>query len=179
MQYFSEWKQDIIIDRLLKHKTDGTFVDIGANQFNTNNNSYFFELNNNFYGIGVDIDPQYAEGWAQNRKSPLIIGDATQLDYTNLFIEHNLPKVIDFLSIDVDPAETSLDALYKVFETDYQFNIVDFEVANDPPVTQKCKSFLESKGYKLVKELHIYGHYHLDDIYVHESIYNENMIEEE
>ena len=66
MEYFSEWKQDVIIDRLLKHKTDGTFVDIGANQFNTNNNSYFFELNNNFYGIGVDIDPQYAEGWAQN-----------------------------------------------------------------------------------------------------------------
>lgn len=175
MQYFSEFTQDQDMDILMGYKTDGTFVDIGSNHFCSGNNSYFFELNRNFKGIGIDIDPKYANGWANNRKNPFICADATKIDYKSLFEEHNLPKIIDFISIDVDPAEVSMAALIEVIKSGYQFNIIDFEVANDPPVTLQCKELLESKGYKLVKEIHIYGYYHLDDIYVHESFYKEGM----
>ena len=175
MQYYSQFSQDQDMDILMELKEGGTFVDIGANDFSSGNNSYFFELNRNFRGIGIDIDPIYADGWVNNRKNPFICADATKIDYKALFEEHNLPKIIDFISIDVDPAEVSMSALIEVIKSGYQFNIIDFEVANDPPVTLQCKELLESKGYKLVKEIHIYGHYHLDDIYVHESFYKKEM----
>ena len=175
MNYYSEWSQDSYMDILMKFKENGTFVDIGANEYNTNNNSYFFELERNFTGIGIDIDPQHTDGWAQHRKSPFICDDATKINYSKLFKKYNLPKVIDFLSVDVDPAEVSMAALIEVIKTGYQFNIIDFEVAHDEPVTLQCKKLLESKGYRLVKEIHIKGHYHLDDIYVHNSFYEEGM----
>jgi hypothetical protein len=75
----------------------------------------------------------------------------------------------------VDPAEVSMAVLIEVIKTGYQFNIIDFEVAHDEPVTLQCKELLESKGYRLVKEIQIKGHYHLDDIYVHNSFYEEGM----
>ena len=175
MNYYSEWSQDSYMDILMKFKENGTFVDIGANQYNINNNSYFFELERKFTGIGIDIDPQYSGGWLQYRKSTFICDDATKINYSILFEKYNLPKVIDFLSVDADPAEVSMAALIEVINTGYQFNIIDFEVANDPPVTLQCKELLEYQGYRLVKEIHIHGHYHLDDIYVHNSFYEKGM----
>jgi len=175
MIYYSEWEQDFIIDKLLSEKTDGTFVDIGANHYCNNNNSYFFERERNFHGIGIELDPKYTEGW-NNRKTPFIIADATTIDYQELFTKYNLPNTIDFLSIDTDPPQISLQCLQKVLQSNYQFNVIDFEVDNIPEIIQTSKELLTAKRYILVKEIHIHGgRHHLDDFYVHESFYKKGM----
>ena len=173
--YYSEWQQDYIINKLLGDKNDGTFVDIGANHYCKNNNSYFFETERNFQGIGIELDSQYAEEW-KKRKTPFIVADATTIDYQELFTKYNLPNTIDFLSIDTDPPNISLQCLQKVLQSNYRFNVIDFEVDNVPEIIEASKELLTSKGYILVKEIHIHeGTHHLDDFYVHESFYKEGM----
>ena len=60
MIYYSQYKQDFWVDKLLKKKTDGFFLDIGANDGVTLSNSYFFEKNRRWKGICVEpIDDVY------------------------------------------------------------------------------------------------------------------------
>ncbi|MDR2913881.1 MAG: FkbM family methyltransferase [Tannerella sp.] len=54
MKTFSQYKQDYFIDSIFKHKENGFFLDIGANDGITFSNSYFFEKYRNWSGICVE-----------------------------------------------------------------------------------------------------------------------------
>ena len=43
MKYYSQTRQDFIVDQLLCNKKNGFFLDIGANDGITFSNTYFFE----------------------------------------------------------------------------------------------------------------------------------------
>jgi hypothetical protein len=181
----SQLGQDALVDKLLKQKTDGFFLDIGACYWDYMSNTEFFEKQRNWKGIGVEHDEKYLSDWQQNRPNSLLhIADATAVDYQKLLDENNAPKVIDFLSIDVDPPTTlSLESLYKIFETDYHFNVITFECDyggdvecnfTRPGTRDESREFHKSKGYVLLKEIYDLGKtwYHVDDLWVHESIYD-------
>ena len=176
-QFYSEWQQDVLLDKLLKGKRGGTFVDIGSNHYRHNNNSYYFEVEKGYTGIAVELDPQYAEEWEKNRITPLVCADASTMDYKKLFTSVNMPQIIDFISIDIDPSPVTLAALVEVMASGYQFNVIDFELDNNPHVLKKSTELLTSMKYKLVKEIYIHqGSWHLDDLWVHESFYDESMV---
>lgn len=186
--HYSQLGQDDIVDRLLKQKTDGFFLDIGACYWDNMSNTCFFEKSRNWKGIGVEHDPRYALGWKQNRPNSIFhVGDATKVDYQKLLDDNNAPMVIDYLSIDVDPPTTlSLESLYEVFKTDRQFLVITFECDyggdvecnfTRPGTRDESREFLKSKGYVLLKEVYDRGKtwYHVDDVWVHESIYDANI----
>lgn len=183
-QYFSELGQDKIVDTLLKQKINGTFVDIGACYYNNNNNSYFFEKERNFRGVAVELNVAYTFGWTTNRpNSVLIVDDATKLDYQKVFDDNNLPQVIDFLSIDIDPTSASFDSLVNVMKSDRTFNAIAFEVDyfKDPNINtpnsfrDRSRDLLAKMGYIFITEVHTRG-LHIDDIYVHNSIYDSSIV---
>ena len=179
----SQLGQDELVDGLLKQKVNGFFLDIGACYHDYMSNTEFFEKQRNWSGIAVELNEEYAGGWQQNRpRSVFFCHDATTVDYQKLLDDNNAPKIIDYLSIDVDPPTTlSLEVLYKIFETDYEFNVITFEC--DYGGDEECnftrqgtrdesRAFLESKGFTLVQEIYDRGkpNYHVDDLWIHERL---------
>jgi len=59
--------QDIFIAELLNYKKDGFFVDIGANDGVTINNSYYFEKELGWAGVAIEPIPTIFESLVKNR----------------------------------------------------------------------------------------------------------------
>lgn len=174
----SEYNQDTICDNYLKQKQNGFFVDIGGSFHEQWNNSFFFEKVRNYRGFAIDLNPEYTQGWIENRpQTKFIIGDATTQDYQKILDDLDAPTTIDFLSIDIDPRQQSLAALYKIFSTSYNFSTIAFEVdagqGSDGwvDVRDESRKFLKARNFILAGEI-FKGSYHVDDIWVHKSIYD-------
>jgi len=174
MQFYSELGQDKVADDFLNGKPDGYFVDIGAADPMDRNNTYFFEKERNWKGIAIELEPWYTASWVDKRtNSTYIVKDATTLDYQKILDDNNAPKVIDFLSVDLEPPATTFEAAKLILNTDYKFRIIAFEVdehrtddnGNKISVKNESREFFRTKGYTLLKEIFNRG-YHIDDIWI-------------
>ena len=176
MRYYSQLGQDVIVDKLLKQKINGTFVDVGASFYDDMNNSYFFELHRAWRGLAVEIDSVYNDGWKKRPNSVYINEDALKVDYKAEFEKINMPSTIDYLSVDLEPPDVTYQAFCKIMETGYTFNVITFEVDyyRDISTRDPARKMVEEMGYILVGEVLDRG-FHIDDIYVHNSIYDSSI----
>ena len=178
----SEFKQDEIADKFLQGKTNGFFLDIGASYPEQWNNSFFFEKERNYRGVAIELNEEFCRKWAEERPNTIMItADATTVDYAKVLEQANAPHIIDFLSIDIDPNTATWEVLQKVIETGYHFNTIAFEVdyggdIGNPErfsVRDPSRAYLAARGYVLACEILANGgQYHVDDIWVHKSIYD-------
>jgi hypothetical protein len=146
--FYSQVQQDMFVAQVLNYKTNGTFVDIGAAHPIKINNTYKLEDDLNWSGVSIDFGPpqcvglpegsefeftssEYEEFWNKYRKTPIIVGDALEIDYKELFEKYNLPKTIDYLTVDIEPPLGTFKALQEVFKTGYKFNVITFETERD------------------------------------------------
>src|SRR5271154_2832757 len=72
MTYYSQYKQDYWVDRLLKRREKGIFLDIGANDGVSISNTYFFEQSRGWEGICVEPIPDVYARLVNNRKCQTI-----------------------------------------------------------------------------------------------------------
>ena len=173
MDFYSQIGQDRLVLKYLKNKKNGTFVDIGCGFPKYINNTYLLETEFDWNGVSVDLimyTEQDGLTWNDCRKTKLVLNDALTIDYSTLFKESNLPINIDYLSMDLEPPDLSLECLFKIPFDEYQFNIITFEVDNnregDENRINKSREFLTSKGYTLIGSL-CSGQ---DDVYLHTSL---------
>jgi hypothetical protein len=173
MNFYSQIGQDILVLKYLKNKKNGTFVDIGCGFPKHINNTYLLETEFDWNGVSVDLimyTEQDGLTWNDCRKTKLVLNDALTINYSTLFKESNLPINIDYLSMDLEPPDLSLECLFKIPFDEYQFNIITFEVDNnregDENRINKSREFLTSKGYTLIGSL-CSGQ---DDVYLHNSL---------
>lgn len=79
-KYFSQYKQDEFLDKVLfNKKQNGFFIEIGAHDGVSLSNSLFFEKNRNWEGICIEPNPTVFEKLTKNRKSinlNVCIGDS-------------------------------------------------------------------------------------------------------
>jgi len=77
------------------------------------------------------------------------------MDYLKIFKEYNLPKIIDYISIDLEPPISTLKALLKVPFDEYQFNVITFEIDyyRDERLRDPSRKYLEKRGYKMIKSI--------------------------
>lgn len=172
IEFTSQIGQDQIVVQLLNQKKNGIFVDIGCAGPKKLSNSYTLEKYFNWSGIGVDIEDQTDDTgkWEIIRPNTVhVINDALDLNYDDLFKKYNLPKIIDYLSLDLEPPELTLDCLYKIPFHNYTFNIITFETdeyrTGGEERVQKSRKYLTNLGYVLHSSLN-----KQDDLYIHESL---------
>ena len=79
----------------------GTFLDIGSNDPFYNSNSLSLEQAG-WRGLAVDSDVEMAELFRSRRQTPILLSDATQVDWKTVLTEHRLGPVIDYLLIDIE-----------------------------------------------------------------------------
>lgn len=164
--------QDGIVLQLLNFKKSGTFVDIGCAEPIRFSNSYIMEKYFNWHGIGIDIlDAKDSTGsWEELRpKTKHVLNDALSLDYLKLFKDFNLPKTIDYLSLDLEPPSITLECLYKIPFDLYTFNVITFETDEYRKGGEERKKlsrdYLKERGYIFQLNLN-----KQDDVYVHISL---------
>ena len=134
---------------LLGKRNQGYYLEIGAGEPIRINNTYFFEKNLRWSGVSIDISKDLVEGWYAARKNLLLSEDATRSDYSAILSP--FPKVIDYLSLDVD--EKYDVVLEKLFCSNHVFKIItiehDFYRYGDL-YRQRERTILSKLGYHLL-----------------------------
>ena len=165
MNYKSQMGQDRFVVEQLKGKKNGIFVDVGGAHPISINNTYVLEKELDWTGISFDIGPplthgcegltldEYKDFWSTERTTPIICGDALSQNYSQIFKENNLPKHMDYLTIDLEPPRTTFDCLMLIPFDEYIFNVITFETDyyRDTSTRESSREFLTSHGYKLIR----------------------------
>lgn len=144
--------QDVFVATMLKEKRNGFFIEVGTAMPIENNNTFIFEYFYGWQGILFEFSPVYEYSIRQCRTSPLITKDATEVDYRALFKKHNVPKVIDYLSLDIDPPENTLKVLKALPLDEYTFSCITFEhdrYCSGDSVMHESREIFKEHGYKL------------------------------
>lgn len=161
--FYSQAGQDRFILETLKYKKYGTYVEIGAYHSKEISNTYILEKEYFWRGIGVEIDPSRVIEYNRNRVNKCIEADARYLDYKTLFEHSHMPKQIDYLQIDIEPAPNSLLALKSIPFDEYRFSVITFEHdlyanSDNARIKQEQYDILSGYGYTLVKDNVVCNH---------------------
>jgi len=124
--YYSQSNQDKWVIEFFKSKKNGYFIDLGAYDGIQTSNTYFLEKNLEWSGICVEANPTIYQSLIKNRKSKNInvalnnyVGECFFTNdkitttgikvlcntLNNILVEHDCPKNIDYLSIDIEGYE--------------------------------------------------------------------------
>ena len=173
MQYHSQIGQDKLVLTYLKNKKNGFFLDIGCCYPIQINNTFVLEKDYDWKGISIDIyDFQESTGetWRSCRNTTHVIDDALKIDYKKLLTDYDAPKVIDYLSMDLEPPDLTLECLNKIPFDEYTFNFISFEVDygrdNYENRINVSRKIFQDNGYIYLGS--ICGGQ--DDIYIHNSL---------
>lgn len=151
IETYSQAGQDIFVMSFFENDYKGTFVDVGCYMPKNINNTYLLEKNG-WYGVSLDIQDLSVE-W-KSRECPFVSMDALACNYNDLFEKYNLPKVIDYLTLDIEGDGLRYSALLKIFEADYEYKIITIEhdaYRNYEDIErEKQRQFLIRKNYYLL-----------------------------
>lgn len=190
---YSQLGQDLWVLSVLDNKRDGTFVDIGCATPFFLSNTAWLETKYGWRGVGVDISPfsgsyyypsRYEDTnhaypkeiiedsrlrtWDTRTNTKVYESDARVFDYEECFKSNNLPSVIDFLSIDLDPPQTTFEVFQMLPHDKYKFRTIAFEhdsyrIANPQWWEQHTREVITSYGYRWVKTESQDDYYVLDN----------------
>ena len=151
---YSESYQDMFVLSIVNGKTNGTYLEIGSGHPSYGNNTYLLEKQFGWNGISVDLSEEFIALHKTERNHHALLKDATLINYDALLTTQSMPTVIDYLQVDVDPADVSLNVLYSIPFEKYKFKVITFEhdYYTDPKSTvrEKARNFLTRHGYILV-----------------------------
>jgi len=150
---YSQSMQDMFVLSMLDGKKNGTYVEIGADKPRVINNSYLLESQYDWKGVSFEIESDKVEYFNTIRKNKCICADATKFDYKSLFRERKYPKQIDYLQVDCDPAQITLECLKNLPLKDYRFSVITFETdlyAGGQKVQEEQEEILVKLGYQRI-----------------------------
>ena len=150
---WSQSMQDMFVLSMLDGKRNGVYVEIGADQPRVISNSYLLEKDFDWSGVSFELDADKVAFFNTIRKNKCLCEDATLYDYKSLFEERNYPKQIDYLQLDIDPAEGTLRALKALPLNDYRFSVITYETdvySSGADIQDEEISILKDAGYQLV-----------------------------
>ena len=175
---WSQSMQDIFVMSMLDGKRNGVYVEIGADQPRVISNTYLLEKDFDWSGISFELDADKVAFFNTIRKNKCLCEDATLYDYKSLFQKSNYPKQIDYLQLDIDPAEGTLNALKVLPLDDYRFSVITYETdvySSGADIQDEQIEILESHGYQLVaKNVKCEGNPY-EDLWIDPAIVSENV----
>ena len=123
----SQAGQESFVINVLERKKNGFYIEVGAYHSTEISNTWALENIYGWQGISIEIDLKRSIEFRKKRRNLLIHNDATKLNYKQLFQEYNVPVIIDYLQIDIEPARQSFKALISVLLSGHKFNVITFE----------------------------------------------------
>jgi len=148
---FSQAGQDLFVLSVLDGKRDGVFLDLGCNHPITINNTFLLESVFGWSGLSVDIDKSFFDLFVF-RKSRIMAADATELDWDQV-IDLLGTTSIDYLSLDLEPPDVTLECLKTIPFARVEFSIITFEhdaYRSGETVRTASRKIFEENGYARV-----------------------------
>jgi len=105
-QSFSQFGEDLNVDRILKRKENGFFIDIGAYHPFKYSNSYYFKRKN-FRGINIEPNPENFKLFETYRKDDININ--VGISDLGRELEYHKFKVGAFNTFDKEQAQSIID----------------------------------------------------------------------
>jgi hypothetical protein len=161
LQSNSQAHQESFVLNVLKEKTDGFYVELGGGWPIKNSNTYLLETEYNWSGISFENDIERAYNYNATRKNKTLCTDAISFDYLNYFVKNQVPSQIDYLQMDLHPAEDTLKALKNMPLHLYRFSVITYEHNGygnplnhngSPETKRESEDILSSFGYVRVVE---------------------------
>ena len=144
---YSQVGQDKFVLSFFKDDYKGFFIDIGCQLPDKINNTLLLEKHG-WNGISFDI-VDYGKEW-ETRRTPFICADVLTCDFN----EFKVPKIIDYLSLDIDQfGGARYKALERVIDFGFEFKVITIEhdvyVGYDESERQPQRKLLKELGYSL------------------------------
>lgn len=150
--------QEEYVLNVLNEKRNGFYVEIGVGHWKTISNTYLLETQYDWKGVGLEINQYHSEQYNKNRINPCINTDATTFNYVKYFESNSFPKQIDYLQLDIDPPEITLNCLKNLPLKDYRFTVITFEhdlfqnKEKNLSIKIEAQEILKSYGYFMTVE---------------------------
>jgi len=177
MKYNSQARenQDRFVVAVLDGKKNGTYVEVGGYLPIEWNNTFMLENEFGWTGISLELFEKFSSQWNGIRSNPCITCDATTTDLNSLIEENNLPKVIDFLQLDIDPASSTFKVLENIDFDKHSFRIITFEHdvyrgEDTIEIRNKSREILQGHGYTLLIPDVSHGDLKFEDWYIKEDL---------
>lgn len=171
-QFYSAEGQDSFVYQYIGNKLAGHFLEVGSAMPVINNNTYLFESRFQWKGILIENDPNFVVQLRAKRSNPVVSEDATTIDYSKLFQKFNVPKRLDYLSLDIDPPSGTLAVLERLPLKEYTFTCVTFEHDRyhfGNSVAKKSREIFQDHGYTMFKKDHECPAGPFEDWYIYEA----------
>ncbi len=185
---FSQAHQDMFVLTMLDGKRNGTFLEIGAFDGRMISNTFLLERDFSWNGVSIDIEKSALNSFnANGRTAEFILGDALRLDYKKILSDRFPDGRIDYVMIDIEPTEKSLECLKKMPLDEFRFSVITYETDFYDPSTpadlknyirEESRKVLESNGYLLLVGDVCNGssEFPFEDWYVDGEIVNDDII---
>lgn len=150
---FAQADQDIFVLSMLNGKRNGTWLEIGcAWPQHISNTALLEQLG--WYGVSLDSYKSVLDEWPGVRTTEPVHECAYKANWIELLQQKGITQTdIDYLSLDCDPAEQTLDILHRIPFDRLRFAVITFEHdchSTSPAVKLASREYLSSQGYKLV-----------------------------
>ncbi len=178
---YSQADQDkfvyLILYGLLGKQDKGCYLEIGAGEPIHINNTYFLETSMGWNGLSIDISDDLSKRWYAARKNPLLSQDALSVNYSDIL--RTFPKVIDYLSLDIDGYYDVV--LQLLIETNHIFKIItiehDFYRYGDLYRTKEREILTRSGYYLVCADVSNAGH-PFEDWWIHPDFFPSDIFSE-
>lgn len=124
-QNYSRHFQDMFVLSVLDGKRNGKFVELGAGHPSLFNNTKLLEEEFDWSGISLDNSERMCHIFSRERKSNILLADAGNTDYTELFKQNCLEQRVDFLRINAE--YSSMAALKSIPFNKHEFSVIQFQ----------------------------------------------------
>ncbi|MBU3568185.1 hypothetical protein [Polynucleobacter alcilacus] len=151
--YFSQAGQDLFVLAMLNNKENGTYLEIGGADPFDSNNTFLLESVFGWTGFSIEFNAELSAKYSKLRNNICISADATIFDYEAQAKLLHFPSQIDYLSVDIDPAENTYAALIKCPFNQYRFSVITYEhdaYSSGDAYANLSRKFLKDRGYRLV-----------------------------
>lgn len=151
---YSQVYQDMFVLTALKGKTNGKYLEIGANEPINHSNTYLLESKFDWSGISLEIDPKLVTVFNGTRKNTCYCKDATTTNYDDLLDSQNWGYEWDYLQLDCEPSKHTFEALLLLPLDRYKFAVITYEhdhyCDDTKSYKEKSRKYLKSHGYELI-----------------------------
>ncbi len=147
---YSQSCQDVFVRLMLNNKNKGFYVEVGAYDEIDHSNSYILERDHGWSGFSLEIDEVAVKDFNSIRSNKCICCDATKFDFLSYFEGSNCPPQIDYLSLDIEPADQTLSVLKQLPLDKYRFSVITYEhdrYVSGPKYMDESRKIFESFGY--------------------------------
>lgn len=177
---YSQVMQDMFVLTALNGKTDGKYLEIGSADPIYGSNTMLLEQLG-WDGLSMDIMINFVYQFNQKRKNTCYCLDALNTNYREVLKDKFRDEtVLDYLSLDIDPADNTLRCLNMIPFDTYKFRVITFEhdmYNAGPNVMNQQRQYLSSLGYELIGDcIKCNCKDSFEDWWVHRDLVSQDMI---